>query len=280
MYNAVKSHDYATFTKFADIDTIVSNVLDKALAQSQKEQAAKTSGDQWEQLGANFAQGLITAFKPALIQKAKDEVKKQVEEGTFQTSYKPGNMITGFFSIKVQKDGKVANVTVPTQDPKTKPLSLKMRQQNGYWQVFDMNIDLSNAMESPQVTQTTTRVKLGTRTDIGGGWFIAIASPSAYVSNNEFETPKEGNRFVATEITYENTTDQSDTYSLSHLSLKDTDDHSFSYSYMGGKEPQLSNDTLEAKGKVKGFVTFEIPETAQIKSIIYNGTEKTIIFEK
>src|SRR3954470_7350905 len=67
MYKAVRAHDYAAFKKYADIDSIASNVIDKALAGAQKEQEKQTQNDPWAQMGANLAQSYLTAMKPNLI---------------------------------------------------------------------------------------------------------------------------------------------------------------------------------------------------------------------
>lgn len=153
--SAIRAHDYKTFTKYVDIDTVVSNVIDDALAQSAKEQAKAPQGDQWYQLGQSFAQGLITAMKPTLIQKAKDEVQKEVETGTFKNNYSSNNLVVQFFAIKVKQDGKVADVTIPANNPKNKPLVVKMRQTNGYWQIFNMALDTSNLNNTSAATATT-----------------------------------------------------------------------------------------------------------------------------
>ncbi len=283
MYQAVKSHDYKTFTKYADIDTIVSNLVDKAIEQSKKEQAAKATGNEWEQLGANLAQGIIMGMKPSLISAAKSAIQKGVEAGNIKSAYKPQNLVKTLMSLKVTQDGKVATVTVTGND--NKPLSFKMRQVEGYWQVFDMNLDLSNINPTngtgtgTDTGKKTQQVKYGQRTDIGSGWFLTVNEPIDYISDNQFEQPKEGNKFVAIEAVYENTTNKTDSFSISNLQLKDVDDHSYSYTYTG-KDPQLQSGDLEAGGKARGFVTFEISKSSPVKEVIYNNDLMTVIFSK
>ena len=280
--NSVKAHDYKTFTKYVDINTVVSNVIDNALAESAKEEAKAPQGDQWYQLGQAFAQGLITAMKPTLIQKAKDEVQKEVETGTFKNNYSSTNLVVQFFAIKVKQDGKVANVTIPANNPKNQPLTVKMRQTNGYWQIFDMALDtsnLNNTSAGAAATSGSTQAKYDSRVSIGSDWYIRISTPEAYTTYDEFSGPKEGNKYVDIEVTYENTTKQQDSFSTDNLKIKDIDDHSYSSTY-SGRDPMLASGTLEANGKVKGYLTYEMPSNEAVKSVIYsnsyNGT--TIIF--
>lgn len=279
MYQAVKSHDYKTFIKYADIDTIVSNLVDKVIEQSKKEQAAKSTGNEWEQLGASFAEGIILSMKPTLTTAAKSAIQKGVETGDIKSGYKSQSLFKTLMSLKVVRDGKVATVTITGDD--NKPLSFKMRQLEGYWQVFDMNLDLSSANTSgaSDAGKKTQKAQYGKRTDIGGGWFLTVNEPVDYVSDNQFEQPKEGNKFVAVESEYENTTTKTDSFSISNLQLKDNENHSYSYTYTS-KDPQLNSGDLEAGGKIKGFITFEILKSSPVKSVIYNNNSITIVFSK
>lgn len=45
----------------------------------------------------------------------------------------------------------------------------------------------------------------------------------------------------------------------------------------GGKEPGLDSGTLEAKGKVSGYMTFEIPKENQPISLLYDDS-KSVLF--
>jgi hypothetical protein len=282
MYQAVKAHDFTTFTKYADIDTIVSNLVDKVLEQSNKEQATKATGNEWEQLGANFTNVFIMGMKPTLINAAKSAIQKGVETGEIKNGYKPQNFVKTMMSLKVAQDGKVATITVMGND--NKPLSFKMRQLEGYWQVFDMDMDLSSANPSGAEKSSDTEGKTqtaqyGQKTEIGGGWYLTVNEPVDYVSGNRFEQPKENNKFVFTEVLYENTTNETGSFSISNLQLKDGDDHIYSYVY-SGKDPKLESGDLEAGGKARGFITFEILKSSPVKSVIYNNNSNTVIFSK
>lgn len=276
LYNAVKVHDYQTFTKYADVDSVVGNVIDKVMAQNGE--TANSQGNGWDQL----AQGLVLSMKPTLVQTAKNEIKKQVEQGSFQTNYKPNDFLKGFFAIKVKQDGKVADVTLPSQNSKDKPLSLKMRQLDGYWQIFDMNIDLSSTNQLEDTGRKVQNAKFGQRMPIGHDLFVTVSEPIPYTSDNEFEQPKSGNQFLAVDVTYDRSSNSkfTDGYDPSFLKLKDTDGHLYQTSYVT-KDPSLSSaDSLEAGGKARGWIVFELPINTQLKQAVYSNSDVTIDFSK
>ncbi len=274
MYKAVEAHDYETFTKYADVDSVVDNMLDKILEESKQEEPA---GDEWYELGKSFAEGLIMMMKPRLKEEAKSEMRRQIESGEFKKEYKPQNIVKAFTKIRVQKEGKVANVTLTKEDDET--FSLKMRKKDGYWQVFDMEFDLPE-IETEKTEEGAQQLRFGDRADIGGGWFLTAQEPEVYESSDIWESTKEGYKLVSTEITYENISEETSFFSLSNLKVKDTQNHSYSDYLFGGKEPALESGDLEPKGTVKGFVTFEILKDAEVQSLIYTGAYKTIIYSK
>lgn len=135
---AVEAHDYETFTKYFDIDSVVDNVLDKAF-KSVEEQVGESSDDVWYELGKSFAEGLVMTMKPAIKEQLRADIKREIEAGSFWEDYRPANVIKAFTKVRVQKEGKVATVTLTTN--KGEPFSLKMRQKEGYWQIFDFAMD-------------------------------------------------------------------------------------------------------------------------------------------
>ncbi len=128
-------------------------------------------------------------------------------------------------------------------------------------------------MDTP--SETTLKRTFGDRVAIAEGWFLTIEKPEEYISSG-FSSPKEGNKYIAVKITYENTTNKPDSYSTYNFKLKDDKNFSYSDTY-GGKEPKIDSGDLESKGKVTGYMTFEIPKGNQPVSIIYNGS-RSIIF--
>lgn len=275
VYQAIDKHDYETFKKYVDVEGISTNVVDKAIASATEESKKDTSNnDPFYQLGYTFGIGLVTSMKPQLKEEMITSIKKGVEEGNFKKEYKPKNITDYFSVITVKKDGKVADVVIKTQGKED--LKLKMRDIGGYWQVFDMDLpapkaDTSNTSSS----ETTIQSKFGERVDISQSWFLTVETPEDYKPTG-YSTPKEGNKYVSIKITYENTTDKPDSYSTSNFKLKDNKDFSYSDTY-GGKEPRLESGDLEAKGKVTGYLTFEIPTDNEPLSVVYSGS-KSVMF--
>lgn len=142
MYQSIKTHDYTTFSKFVDVDTLVGNLVDKSLEESKKQQELDDSADEWEQLGNSFAEGLVTLMKPTLTSAIKSGIQKNIESGDFKINYQPKDIFRILTDLKVKKDGKTATITVIGND--NKPFTFKMRQLDDYWQVFDMDVNLSS----------------------------------------------------------------------------------------------------------------------------------------
>lgn len=275
VYQAVGKHDYDKFKKYVDVEGVSNNVIDKALASATEETKNNTSNDPFYQLGQTFAMGLITAMKPRLKEEIVSGIQKAVEQGNFKTEYQPKN-VTNFFSlVEVKKNGKVADVVVKAQGKDD--LKLKMREMSGYWQIFDMDLPVPKTDTANGGSQDakTLKANFGERTDITQGWFLIVEAPEEYEPTG-YSTPKEGNKYVAAKVTYENTTDKPNSYSTYNFKLKDNKDFSYSDTY-GGKEPRIDSGDLEAKGKVTGYMTFEIPKGNEPVSIIYSGS-KSIVF--
>lgn len=276
LYQAIDQHDYEKFKQYFDVEGISNNIIDKAFSsvteESKKDSANK---DPFSQLGYNLGLTFVASMKPQLKETMISSIKKAVEDGTFKKDYKPKSIFDIFTIIEVKKTGKVADVFIKAQGKEN--LKLKMRDVNNNWQVFDMDLPIpeTNNPSATPTTETTYQAKYGERVDISQGWFLTVESPEDYISTN-YSTPKEGNKFVTTKITYENTTDKPDSYSTYNFKLKDNQNFSYSDTY-SGKEPKVDSGELEANGKVTGYITFEMPKDNNPVSVVYSGS-KSVIF--
>ncbi len=275
IYQATKKHDYEKFKKYVNVDEVSENVVDKVLEKATEETASDTSNDDpFYQLGQSIGLGLIASMKPQLKEQMVTEIKKTVEEGTFQEGYKPKNVLSYFKLVKTEKDGKVATITISSPDEEDE-LTFKMRNEGGYWQIFDMELPIPESEISESSSETTYQAQFGERVDIGSGWYLTVEAPEEYMATG-YSSPEAGNKYVAVKITYENTTSTPSSYSTYNFKLKDNEDFSYSDTY-GGREPAIESGDLEANGKVTGYMTFEMPENNEPKSIIYSGS-KSVIF--
>ncbi|MBI1833469.1 MAG: DUF4352 domain-containing protein [Candidatus Andersenbacteria bacterium] len=283
---AVKNHDYQGFKQYVDVGQIVSDLVNDAVAEIQKQVNEDTEGDPWAQLGANLGSAFIGAYTPQLKEQFTDQIRKGVEEGNFGREGTDASKISFFdFWTKttVEKEGKVAKITTPTfKLQNDQPFSFNMRQSNGRWQVFSIDFDVSDlaSNDAPAAADTTQRVAFGTRTDIGEGWFLTATQPEAYTPTNQFSQPPEGKKYVAVEITYENTSTTKDSFSTSRLTLKDTEDHAYTSTFFDSKEPSLSSGDLEPSGTIKGYVTYSMPIELDPKQLVYSSSHATVIFEQ
>lgn len=275
LYSAIDQHDYEKFKQYVDVEGIANSVIDKAFAQVEAESKKEVANnDPFYQLGYNLGLGMVASLKPQLKETMVSDIKKAVEEGSFKKDYKPKNIVDIFTAIEVKKTGKVADVAIKAQGKDS--LKLKMRDINGYWQVFAMDVPLpqTNKIGTTSPSETTYQAKFGEKVDINRGWFLTVEKPEDY-KPTDYSTPKEGNKYVSAKVTYENTTDKPDSYSTYNFKLKDNKDFSYSDTY-SGREPKLSSGDLEAKGKVTGYITFEIPEENNAVSVVYSGSRSVI----
>lgn len=84
-----------------------------------------------------------------------------------------------------------------------------------------------------------------------------------WVSTNEFDTPlNSDNRYVAVEMTLENTSDEQGTFStLMQVELIDGQDRAWDVALAGFELPQLDGMLVEGQPR-RGFVVFEVPPDA------------------
>ena len=274
IYQAVGQHDYEKFKKYFDVEGISNSVVDKAFEQATEEATTDTSNDDpFYQLGQTIGMGLITSMKPQLKEKIASEIKKAVEEGEFKSDYKPNSIIEYFKVVKAQREGKVATVTIKSQGKED--LKFKMRDLGDYWQIFDMELPVPETDTPTSQSETTVKASFGERVNISQGWFLTVEAPEEYKPTG-YMNPKEGNKYISVKIIYENPTDTPDSYSTYNFKLKDSEDFSYSDTY-GGRDPRIESGDLEANGKVTGYMTFEIPQDNEPKSVVYSGT-KSIVF--
>jgi len=273
VYQAIDKHDYEKFKRYVDVEGISNSVVDKVFAQATEEVTKDATNDPFYQLGQSIGLGLITSMKPQLKEKIVTEIKKAVEEGSFKKDYKPNSINEYFKSVHVQKDGKVATIAIKIQSKED--LTFKMRDLNGYWQIFDMELPVPEEDTSGSQSEDTYQAKFGEKVDITQGWFLTVEEPEDYKPTG-YSIPEEGNKYVSAKITYENTTDTPRSYSTYNFKLKDDKDFSYSDTY-SGRDPRIESDDLEANGKVTGYMTFEIPQENEQKSVVYSGA-KSVVF--
>lgn len=124
-----------------------------------------------------------------------------------------------------------------------------------------INTDISTTEESKIEAQV---FKLGETIRLGDYVVSVSKMEDPYKAQNQYTQPDSGNRFVAVEVVYENgTTDKSLDYNPFDWKLFDSEGYGFESSFMADKEPRLSSGTLNPSGKVRGWLTFEVPQESK-----------------
>jgi hypothetical protein len=87
-------------------------------------------------------------------------------------------------------------------------------------------------------------------------------------SDNQFVKPKEGNRFIAIQILLDNTDGNGNvTANPLFFKLKDTEGNEYNVELMGTKDPALGSSEVEVGDIVKGWITFQIPNSLDIEAM-------------
>lgn len=150
MDQAVKNKDYETFVKYFNVDSVIEDLLDKALESSEKEIAKKYPGNSEEaKMAKKYTEDLLNSLAPQMKTQAKEEIKKQVESGKFIESYSQPNIISAFLNAKVKMEGNDAVVTVTDSSTK-KSAVFKMRKKTNYWEIYKIDMTLEELQKMSQ----------------------------------------------------------------------------------------------------------------------------------
>lgn len=167
---AFEQHDLTNFRKYVDVESVTARILDQLLDDFKEENKPV---DQWEAMGQTFAENMFMALKPQLAKMAKEQVEYYVEQGSFkQTQSQTGSNfsleeVTGQALAKeneyqgieyVKKEGKIATVGIKVLQAKYNVpliLEIKMRKQDGYWQVAELSnlIQLTKKIDQLEIAR-------------------------------------------------------------------------------------------------------------------------------
>jgi hypothetical protein len=118
----------------------------------------------------------------------------------------------------------------------------------------------SNTPEPPPA-ESASIGKVGD-TIVNGDYIVTLVNVERGEVYSEWSQPDEGNILVAVEIVIESGADEGVSVNPLYCSLKDSDGYEYSM-YLFGKDPSLGAENDLPKGdKMRGWVTFEVPESA------------------
>ena len=84
--------------------------------------------------------------------------------------------------------------------------------------------------------------------------------------------PPAGWRWVALDVTFENTGTAMTSYVFFNAALRTSDGRAYQPTLVGGPQPPLSSSTLPPGQAVRGWITFAIPDSAHPATFAYQGT--------
>ena len=138
-YAAARAHDYPTFTKYVDVDSVATGAVERYLTTAESAIEERWGNTRWGKFGVQIGRKVIRSAQPNVNNLVKTWIENEVTSGNMmETTFKDVNLVVIFTKIEVQQEGDVADLKASI---KQKPLHFKMRKMHDYWQIYDMDID-------------------------------------------------------------------------------------------------------------------------------------------
>lgn len=207
----------------------------------------------------------------------KDKFNSTVKSKEQESSSSPSDAVITIKSI--EEDKNTASSTIELQVLMFQvPVQFKFSKEGNFFTGYKWMIsDIKGLGDSGSTAKAESTAKAGEKVSIGKNWFIIVSAPSDYVPASEWDKPKDGMKLITVELEYINESDASGEVTPSNLTLRDTDSHSYDMDFMSAKKPDIeSGATVTAKSNLKGFVTYEVPTGANIKSAVYANNDSTV----
>lgn len=102
-----------------------------------------------------------------------------------------------------------------------------------------------------------------------GDYALTVNGVSTCLSNNQFDLPKPGYKFVTVDVTQENKGTDITKYNAWNFQIQDDKDFSYDISSSVCKQPSFATGSLQPNQKTRGYVTFEMPKENNPTTLIY-----------
>lgn len=215
---------------------------------------------------------IASYYKQELKDKFNSTVKSKDEASSDSSS-------DAVISIKnVEEDKNIASSTIELQVLMFQvPVQFKFTKEGNFFAGYKWMINDIKGLGDSSFEKTEATVQSNEKVSIGKGWSIIVSSPTDYSSTDSWDKPESGMKFVAVEVEYINESDSSGQVSPSNLSLRDSESHSYEMTFMSSKKPEIESGTVvTANTNLKGFITYEVPVGATIKSAVYSNDSATV----
>lgn len=109
---------------------------------------------------------------------------------------------------------------------------------------------------------TLSEFKVGDQVKLGDITFTVNEYLDNYLSDNQFERPASGNRYVAVDVKIDNTGNSSEYIYLSNFNIQDANAYKYEAKWYEIKAPGLKSGDVAKGNSLRGWVTFEVPNEA------------------
>lgn len=132
-------------------------------------------------------------------------------------------------------------------------------QKIGETNPVSQNNTTTSQQEVSQPTVAPAKAyKMGDLVDLDGKT-IVVNDVAPYTSNNQFMVPKSGNKYMSVDLTLTNNSKDAFSYNVLNFRLQDDKDYSYDHA-VSDQEPYLTVGAIQPGEKVRGFITYEIPQ--------------------
>lgn len=125
------------------------------------------------------------------------------------------------------------------------------------------NNTTDNTNTAPQVFKIGDKIKIGDTT-------LTVNEIADNVdSGNPYIKPTDGKRYLAVNVKVDYSGSTSEYTSSLDFKLKDADAYKYDSTYLEIKSPQLQGSTVKSGDSLRGWITFEIPNSSKGLQLIY-----------
>ncbi len=140
----------------------------------------------------------------------------------------------GLMSNKVEVEKQVSTNSSPTESPAS---------------------SISKSVATPESNPT---YKIGDTVNMGGKT-LTVNSVKPYTSRNQYMGPKQGNKFVAVDVSLKNDSSDAFNYNVLEFRLQDNQDYQYTNA-VSDLDPYLTVGVLQPSQTTRGFIVYEIPQ--------------------
>lgn len=298
LMRSYKQHDIHLAKKYMDIDLIsdqAADVVEEMVNEEMNKPSEATN--EWEKMGEDFGKTLLLSYIPKLREETKKNMEKAFVDSIENNEMNGDDKLeTPLFRrlsvvdillptnlIKISKEGVLRYVIIPGTN---QDIKYRLRKEDGAWRIVgvenfrDILKSFSeNEDKDIENNESMKKADYGERVDIYGGWFLTVYAPEEYMPTSYYDRADKGNKLIAIDVMYENESRDDGGFDSDNFELKDTENYRYSQEY-SGKSPELDSGTLHVGEKVRGYITYEVPQEASPSGVLYSSVKGgTVLFE-